>query len=239
MLLLRSTSNTMNIQLSPGNKKGDKRFLFLLLSLVLIIIAAPFLLKTAVSALLLNLVASIILVAAIYELRGKKNVLIIALTLAIISVILHGIFLRYQTSFTSTIDSLASLVFIGFISIRIFKAMMEGHTITQGTIYGAMCIYLLLGIFFGDIYAIIESLSPGSFIASGLYGLAEVAISRFNLITFSYAMLTTVGHSKIVTTNMIADSFVILEELIGVLYLAVLIARLVTGFSSMHKDKLA
>jgi len=227
----------MNTRASHAMKKKDTRFLFLLLSLALIIIAAPFLLKTTVSSLLLNVIATLILVTAVYELRDKPNVFITAVVLAALSIILHTIYLLNLTTFTDVIDSVASIIFLGFVSARIFKTMIQGHIITLSTIYGAMCIYLLLGILFSDIYAIIESLNPGSFIASGLYGQTPVLISRFNLATFSYAMLTTVGHSKIVTTNMSADSFVIIEELVGVLYLAVLIARLVTGFSFVHKDK--
>jgi len=230
--MLNSTKNLQN------QKKEANRFLFLLLSLILIILAAPFLVKTASSAMPLNLVATIVLVSAIYEMRGDKKVLITTLVLAFVSVMLHAVFLLSQTTFTSAVDSLASIAFLGFVSSRIFKVMIQGHTITLSTIYGAMCIYLLFGILFGDIYSIIESITPGSFVASGIYHHSSLIVSRFHLITFSYAVLTTVGHSKIVTTNIVADSYVILESLIGILYLAVLIARLVTGFSSTHKDKL-
>jgi len=88
---------------------------------------------------------------------------------------------------------------------------------------------------FGQFYGLIEFIVPGSFLMDNIMPVTNDYILRTNLITFSFSILTTVGHSTIVPMNLFAHSIVIIEELAGVLYLATLVARLVTGFTLQER----
>ncbi len=91
---------------------------------------------------------------------------------------------------------------------------------------GAVCVYLLVGMTFGNLYDLIETLQPGSFQVNvdtaGLSG-----IGWRTLIFFSFMTLTTIGLGDVTPVTTQAQSLVLIEGVIGVLYVAVLIARVV------------
>jgi hypothetical protein len=214
------------------------RFVYLMASLLLVVIAFPFVSNQPVGRWVLNSFATIIIALSIYEVSESKKIFLWSMVLVIFSVIAHGLYMVSPSHFSSVLDSGTSIVFLSFISVNIFRIMLKDRVITTSTIYGAMCVYFLLAIVFGDIYIIINELSPGAFFIETVRSVLTPMVTRFDLFSFSFAMLTTVGQGKLVPNNQLVNSFVIIEQLIGVLFLAVLIARLVTGFSSTHKDSL-
>jgi hypothetical protein len=114
------------------------------------------------------------------------------------------------------------LVLSGLIITRVFRS--GGITIHR--IYGALAVYLLLGILWGEFYILIYLFQPGSFYFNPSTQFGEPPISE--LIYFSFTTLTTVGFGDIVPVHPVARSMATLEALVGQLYPAVLLARLVT-----------
>jgi hypothetical protein len=97
-----------------------------------------------------------------------------------------------------------------------------GHAISD-RVFGAVVLYLLLGVLWAVAYQLVERLSPGAFTGHTDAGdeLAEWAY-------FSFVTLTTVGYGDITPVALAARSLSILEALVGQLYPAVIIARLVS-----------
>lgn len=114
------------------------------------------------------------------------------------------------------------LVLSGLIIARVFRS--GGITIYR--IYGAIAVYLLLGILWGEFYILVYLLRPGSFYFDPATQFGEPPISE--LLYFSFTTLTTVGFGDIVPVHPVARSLATLEALVGQLYPAVLLARLVT-----------
>lgn len=102
----------------------------------------------------------------------------------------------------------------------------EGGT-TMQTMFGVLCIYLLLGLLFGTLFGAIQSLSDESFFTSG-YG----ATSDF--VYFSFATLTTVGYGDLIAATNLGRSLAIAEALIGQIYLVTVVALIVSGLSPTH-----
>jgi voltage-gated potassium channel len=101
--------------------------------------------------------------------------------------------------------------------------------VSAESICGALCGYMLLGLAFGHLYCILESITPGAF-----HGDAEFAIQlrdqsrrHFLLTYFSFATLTTVGYGDITPVRDSARGLSVVEAILGQLYLAVLIAELI------------
>ena len=87
---------------------------------------------------------------------------------------------------------------------------------------------MFIAICYATLYNLIELIHPGSF------HFAEIAkqghsIVRFHFIYFSFTTLTTVGFGDITVVSRHAMPFVILEEITGIFFMAVLVARLVVG----------
>jgi len=210
--------------------KSKNKFFILLLTLLSVIIIAPFFMRQTVSAISLTIIITAVLLSSVYAIRKSKTHLWIALGLALLNLITHTLALS-DTQLTTIFSTITSMLFLAFITYVILNEILAGQRITPEKIYGALCVYILVGIMFGQFYGLIEFIHPDSFIMNNVVTATNDYIIRMQLITFSFSILTTVGHSTIVPINLFAHSIIILEELAGVLYLATLVARLVTGFT--------
>jgi hypothetical protein len=83
-----------------------------------------------------------------------------------------------------------------------------------------------MAVLFAFLYGLTEALAPGAFNISG--SPAGGAARGETFYYFSIVTLTTVGFGDITAAHPFARSLVMLEALIGQLYPAILIARLVT-----------
>ena len=90
------------------------------------------------------------------------------------------------------------------------------------------------GAIFVPLYGILKTSWPGSF-SDGTYPDAPVQWQQ--LIYYSYATLTTMGYGDVLPVSWWARSFASAEAVIGVLYLAILMARLVGLYAQRIDDK--
>jgi len=120
----------------------------------------------------------------------------------------------------------AAWVTIGFALIWVVaRAVFAPGQVTYHRIIGAVLLYLTIGLVFVGLFTLVGVVSPGSF--SGLRidnapGLAS------ELIYFSFVTLTSIGYGDIVPVHPVARSLCNVEGIIGQLYPATLLARLVT-----------
>jgi hypothetical protein len=107
---------------------------------------------------------------------------------------------------------------------------LGARVVDREHLYAGLSAYLLAGIFFGVSYWILERSWPGSLAIPG-----EGAQSNFSLpvaIYYSFVTLTTLGYGDIVPRSDVVRGLAILEAVAGQLYLAVMIARLVSLYTS-------
>ncbi len=115
-----------------------------------------------------------------------------------------------------------TMIAIAVIAIVLLTQIFRPGRVTQVRIQGAIAVYLLFGIAWAHAYHITAILHPGSF-AFQAGELSTVA----DWIYYSFVTLTTVGYGDITPTAQISRTLAIGEALVGQLYLAVMIARLV------------
>ncbi len=116
--------------------------------------------------------------------------------------------------------------FLAVTAVAILHTILEEKSVTLDTIFGGICVYLLMGVGWAEAYELLESLHPGSFDLSRV--VASPPIREGMLFAyFSFVTLTTLGYGEIVPMTAQAQSLVILEAVAGPLFLAIFIARLV------------
>jgi hypothetical protein len=116
----------------------------------------------------------------------------------------------------------------GLLSLLLFLVVVLGQTLRAGPItfhriQGAVAAYLLLGIIWAYAYALLAHLRPDAF--SGSVSPADGPRAFFY---FSFVTLTTVGYGDVLPVHPAARSLAMLEAVTGPLYLAILVARLVS-----------
>jgi hypothetical protein len=121
----------------------------------------------------------------------------------------------------AAVGTLACVLLVVLVARRV---LAEGP-ITFHRIRGAVAVYLLLGLAWANLYELIEQLSPGAF------HLPEPPASHDELVGslgyYSFVTLTTMGYGDILPVHPAARSAAVLEALVGQLFPAILIARLV------------
>jgi CDP-diglyceride synthetase len=90
-------------------------------------------------------------------------------------------------------------------------------------IFGAIVLYLLIGLVWAFVYAVVDLFSPRSFA-----GRSDTSPDPADWVYFSFVTLTTVGYGDITPVSRVVRALSILEALVGQLYPAVIIARLVS-----------
>ena len=115
-----------------------------------------------------------------------------------------------------------TLLFSIYASIM-FYMIMTTEVNSYSDISNAISVYLLIGIAFGFLYSFIEIILPGSII----YSAQKVGDISGDMIYFSFVTLTTLGFGDILPIHKVAKVIVMIETVLGVLYIAILIGHLV------------
>ena len=123
------------------------------------------------------------------------------------------------------------LMLISYIVLIIFQDIMRARRISSNEIYGAISIYLLIGAFFGIVYQTVLLFDPNAlyFNPTNFKKLPPPDGESFY---YSFITLSTVGYGDVSPVSPIARSISMTEAILGVMYVATMIARFVAGHKS-------
>ena len=108
-----------------------------------------------------------------------------------------------------------------FAAAAALRFAMRATSVDVEHLYAALSAYLLAGIFFGHFYWVLQQIWPGTFALTGDF-------SRMSAIYFSFVTIATLGYGDIVPRSDLARGLAIVEGVGGQLFLAVMVARLVS-----------
>lgn len=111
-----------------------------------------------------------------------------------------------------------------FAAASALRFAIRADSVDAEHLYAALSAYLLAGIFFGLFYWVLEQIAPRTFAAAGDF-------SRVSAIYFSFVTLATLGYGDIVPRTDVARGLAIVEGVGGQLFLAVMVARLVSLYA--------
>lgn len=208
---------------------------WLLIVLVLMILAHPFLETTSTGRLALNLLNSTILVAAVYSISGSRRQLVVAVILLVPALIGQWYLLAKKELSLQPFFLLAALAFYGFIAVNLLRHVLDSRPVDADKICGAICAYLLIALAFGLVYIGVETLYPGSFFIAHPQDDAHT-IDVFDTLYFSVTTLTTTGFGDILPRSTYARAVANVEQLVGTFYVAILVARLASLYTPRRRD---
>lgn len=212
--------------------KFIKNHLFLF-SLVIMLVLDTILEDISSGHLISMLFVTVSSVLCLYVISGRKKIFTYLLIFSIIIVgFVDGTaFIKDPSIEAAQYFSLALL--FGTYALILFYLLITAEKLSLQNISNAVSVYLLIGIFFGFIYGFIEIMQPGSFV----YEKATDGDISGDMIYFSFVTLTSLGFGDILPVNKFAKTLVVLEVVIGVIYIAVMIGRLVGLGPAFKKEK--
>jgi voltage-gated potassium channel len=135
---------------------------------------------------------------------------------------------------------LLAFVFLLFTAVLIVSQIFASRGITFDQVLGGINAYLLLGIAFAQIHGVVEMVSPGSYLLgeNALSALPEESGSLDQtFLYFSFTTFTTLGYGDIRPAGQFARILCSLEAVVGQLFVAVLIARIVSEYARVAREK--
>ncbi len=111
--------------------------------------------------------------------------------------------------------------------------------ITADTVYGASAVYMLLGLAFARLYLALLKLDPDAFAASELLlsQVDQLGWKASGLIHYySLVTLTTIGYGDVTPVAPLARNLAAIEGIMGQLFIAAVVARLVSLYSHESKE---
>lgn len=203
------------------------RYSILFYSLLFILVAVPVLnlLKSGV-VLIESLLAANMLAAIMPVNLGKSRPIVLTVMFVVWLARPLALWLDHRTL---SVITFGIWTLIGLTAAAAaLRYAFRATTINAEHVYAALSAYLLAGLYFGLLYWVLEQLRSGAFNASGNF-------SRMTAIYFSFVTLATLGYGDITPRTDVARSVAILEGVGGQLFLAVLVARLVSLYSMKTK----
>jgi voltage-gated potassium channel Kch len=201
---------------------------YLTISMVLLLLIFPFFEKSNIQLIITNIFLTAVLIFGVYAVSYNKKNIVIASALGLPWFVLSWIdmFKLAPSNIIAPISNILLMLFLTFTMLVIFSFVLKSTEVNKDVLYGAVSIYMLIGGIWWVIYMLIEMMRPGSF--SGIKGWSD-------FLYYSFSTLTTVGYGDIVPVTSVARSFAVLEAIVGVMYLAIIISRLVGLYIAQAK----
>jgi voltage-gated potassium channel len=223
----------------PHTVKGQLQYLMLkhrllifLIGLVASLLFFPLVVETyAGYHLIMEIFFSIVLLLAIFVLTRNREIFTVAVLLALLAFTVISFNTILHSKHLLLTGLVLEITFFVLATSIIISHVLVYRKITVDKIFGAICGYLLIGIIWALIYTTVENYTPGSFYFSrGLDAPPAPFGHPFyfaQFLYFSFITLTTTGYGDIVPASTATRALCSLEAVIGQLYVAVLIARIV------------
>jgi hypothetical protein len=173
-----------------------------------------------------------VLILSFRVLKPPRKLFQLYVSLASLTFCLELLFIIWypEALWMDAIAKAAYTMFLGISTVVLSRRIFRQRRVTADMLQGSICVYLLLGYLWFSLYSLLQTFDPDAF---------SIMVERRTeaLLFFSFTTLSTVGYGDIVPVNSLAMALANLQGIIGVIYPAVFIARLVSLYTTqMGKD---
>jgi hypothetical protein len=215
--------------------RTDWGLTFLLFFLVVGLFVAPALISAdLLSPRLIDLTFALMLVSGVATVSRRGAATLVAAAVAIVAVLSRGARILAPGEVLLLLDTSLAIVAVLVLTTLVLIQVFRQGPITYHRIQGAIAAYLLLGLAWANAYELLEVVRPGALRYPEGGGPSPV-----RLVYFSFVTLTTVGYGDITPVHPVARTLAISEALVGQLFPAILIGRLVSMELATRYERVA
>jgi hypothetical protein len=176
------------------------------------------------------LFTSLTLLYAIHTSRGGRMAMRVAIGFAILFMVV-AVFAARAGGTTGSGGSWAVNAILAATAIVAIGRRLVSHAEVGGqTLVGALCVYLLLGLFYASVYGVMGAWHPPFFTQSPTH-------SAVTYLYFSYVTMTTVGYGDFTARTDIARMVAVSQALFGQIYLVTVVAVVVSNLGRRRKPR--
>jgi hypothetical protein len=204
---------------------------YLFFALLLLLVSVPLLSGSAAGRVVANVINLGVLLSAVVAVGRSLRLYVVAvlLGLPVLGFQVAGI-MWAEPEYLMLSWAFGACFYFWTIAL-LLRYVLLPEVMNANKLYGAGAIYLMLGVTWAYFYGVIQYFYPGSFAPAG------APLNQLDFLYFSFTVLTTVGFGDIVPVHPVARGLTTLEQVIGVLYVAILIARLSGMYAEAEKPE--
>jgi Ion channel len=203
----------------------------LLVALALLFLFFPFVEEVKGGDVIIAILLSLVLLSAVLAVADRKGVFFIALVLAIPAIAGRWINHFRPDLVSPPVFLVAGLALIAFVVANLLRFVLRAPSVNTEVLCASISAYLMLGLLWTVAYWLVAQVNPNAFAFNTATGTKETMVG-FNAFYFSFITLSTVGYGDIAPVSRIARWLAATEAMTGLLYITVLLARLVSLYST-------
>ncbi len=182
----------------------------------------------------------LLILSTICAIDGQRSILIGGMFFFVPFVYFDTLSFYYQSLFYIVVAYGFSTVFTLLAMIILMRTILHAKLVDAHLIFGALMVYLLSGILWANMFFIENIVSPSSFQGAGSISFDSNAFlntydQQFNFLYYSFATLATLGMGDITPLHHLAKSLTAMEAMFGQLFVAIIIAKLVSVWGKIPK----
>src|SRR5215468_9729293 len=168
----------------------------LLGALVLLLVSAPFVEELKGGGLILSVLFSLVLLAAVVAVADRKRTLVIALVLAV-----PAITARWLNNFQPhlvhpSVFLVCALLLLAYVIGHLLHFILRAPVVTMEVLCASIAAYLMLGLTWTVAYWLVDQVTPGGAFSFNV-DRGVRSMDGFNGFYFSFITLSTVGYGDI------------------------------------------
>ncbi len=216
--------------------KRPANFLYLLGGLLVVLVAGPIVyeLTNQPMPLISQIAFTTTLFVGLWSLMEERKWFVAGIVLVVADISMTAVYLVTGTLLAETLTILLEMAFCALSLVFALDHVLFGRGMDINRIVGAICVYLLLGLFLGLTNMLIYIYMPGSF--NGIDA-SEAATAGFTLIYYTFVTMTTLGYGDVSPEGALARVVAYLAAIAGQFYIAILVAMLVSQYiTELNKE---
>jgi hypothetical protein len=230
----------------PYLEFNEQWFKYLLTTLVLVFFVIPVFSEMVVqpfpflARMLYLVVFLMILTGAIGISPPGKPVFLFGVVTGLLIMLMNILFLLLESTGFMVAHHLLLIMLLGYFTFALTRYLFICKSVTRFTIHAALSAYLLLALIWALLYSVVDILQPGAFsdtlaISPGAHLDESGMAGEFPSFYFSIVTITTLGYGDITPIAGAARTLATAEAIVGQMFIAITLARLVAIFSSQQR----
>ncbi len=127
----------------------------------------------------------------------------------------------------------AAATCIGTVTVALLRCVLDRRPITTDKVFGAVAAYILIALSSASLFGVLQIFEPHAFNAAVAHG-PDGRLNWSDMMYFSFTVLTSTGFGEITPASPFARAVIVIEQMLGAMYVAFLIARLANMYGTQR-----
>jgi hypothetical protein len=203
----------------------------LLVTLGLLFAAAPLVEDLPQGDLIEAILLTLVMVFAVVAVGGRRKVLVTAIVLLLIALAGRWTSHLRPDLLHPAVYLATAVLFFAFVIAQLVAFVVRAPRVDANVLCAGVSGFLMLGLLWMPAYLTVARLNPAAFSLPSTPG-TPATLDGFSAFYYSFMTLCTVGYGDITPVSRPARMLAVVEAITGLFYMAVLISRLVSLYSS-------